>query len=639
VLSTHFHEPHQFLERDLRMTDLYMRLAAALIERTRAEATAEAARRAADEANQAKSRFLAAASHDLRQPLQSMGLLHGVLEQQVVNPQARVTLARLDDATQQMSELIDSLLELNQIESGETRLDLADLSVPSLLTQVIRDFTPLATAKGLALRCVPISAIIRGDRRLLVRMLANLVSNAVKYTDMGKILVGCRRHDNNVRIEVWDTGIGVPPDKVHAVFDEFYRVDHSDSDKFGLGLGLHIVKRFASSLGYRIDVRSTPSKGSMFALVIPNAEFAVAGSLKSLTRNEIAASGPAILLVENDATQLDALTSLLELQGYCTAASRDGAEAMARLRGNAAFRPNIIIADFNLPGGSTGVDTVRRVRDELNAEIPALILTGLRPEPQLSSNKAGELQFLRKPVKPATLLATVEVLVKRVVPDWQGGSVAERRMAGLPSAADPLSEIAVIDDEPIIRDSIQAMLESQGYKVETFASGEAFLSDPDHGRFRCLVVDVSLAGMGGLELQGRLKSEQRYPPIIFLTASGDVPLAVRAMREGATDFLQKPVDSATLRESVASAVEQGTTTVPTPSQRADVEARLATLTKREREIMDRIVMGQLNKNIAADLGISERTAEHHRQGVMRKMGVKSLAMLVRMIAAVDGERN
>ncbi|HTV33879.1 MAG TPA: CheR family methyltransferase [Methylocella sp.] len=638
VLSTHFRGPHQLVERDRRMTDLFMHMAAALIERTQAEAVAEAARLAANEANRAKSRFLAAAGHDLRQPLQSIGLLQGLLEAQVASPQARATLARLGDATEQMTELIDALLDLNQIESGGIKLELTDLSVAPLLTQVVHDFTPLASAKGLELRCVPVASIIRGDRRLLVRMLCNLVSNAVKYTDNGKILTGCRRRGNNLRIEVWDTGIGIPPDKINAVFDEFYRVDEAEGDKFGFGLGLHIVKRFANLLGYQIDIRSTLGKGTMFAVVIPNVDFSGAASPKAVVGKEIAASGPAILLVEDDATQLHALTSLLELQGYQIAAAPNEVEAMAHLRGNTAPRPNVVIADFNLPGGSTGVDIVRHVRDELNAEIPALILSGEQPEAQLSSSKAGELQVLRKPVRPATLLATVEVLVKRTMPAWQGCSAGERRMAGLPSAPNPLSEIAVIDDEPILRDSIRAMLESQGYKVETFTSGEAFLSDPDHGRFRCLVVDVSLAGMGGLELQSRLKLEQRYTPIIFLTASGDVPLAVRAMREGAADFLQKPVDSVTLRQSIASAMEQGSATVATPSQRADTEARLATLTKREREIMDRIVMGQLNKNIATELGISERTTEHHRQSLMRKIGVTSLAMLVRLVTATDGNR-
>jgi two-component system CheB/CheR fusion protein len=214
--------------------------------------------------------------------------------------------------------------------------------------------------------------------------------------------------------------------------------------------------------------------------------------------------------------------------------------------------------------------------------------------------------------------------------------LAERPAAAELPASDPLSDIAVVDDDPGVREALRTLLEGRGYRAATFASGEAFLSEAGRGRFRCVLVDIALAGMSGIELQRRLRQEPHPPPIILLTGSADVGMAVAAMREGAADFLQKPIDSATLLESVAKATEPAAEAMVDQALRTDVAARLARLTRREREVMDRITAGQLNKNIAADLGISERTTEHHRQSVMRKMGAKSLAMLVRMMTRAEG---
>ncbi len=638
MISTHFRTPHRPSERDLRFSDLYLRIAAELIERLRTEEAIHAARRAADSANKAKSRFLAAANHDLRQPLQSIALLNGVLAQQVVNPQARLTLARLDDAIGQMTELIDSLLDLNQIENDAIKIDLTELSVPSLLSQAVSDFTPLATAKGLKLRCQPMSAVIKGDRRLLIRILSNLLSNAIKYTDKGKVLVGARRRGDTIRIEVWDTGIGIAPDRLNAVFDEFYRIRGGDTDPIGLGLGLHIVKRFAQLLGYQVEVRSVAGKGTVFSLVIPGVRFEAGTRGLPLDQDDAASSGPVILLIEDDAMQREALTSLLQLGGYRITAVGTGAAALARLRESSAFRPDVVITDFNFPDGMNGADIIRKIRDELNEEIPGLILSAQRPEAQISTRNAADLHFLSKPAKPAALLAAVEILAQRAIPDWSGRSVTERRLAVLPSTSDPLSQIAVIDDDPGIRNALHMMLEEHGYKVETFSSGEAFLSDNNHRRFRCLVVDISLPGLGGLELLKRLKSKPRCPAIIYLAGSGDVPIAVRAMREGAADFLQKPVQGQALSESIARVVKEPRPTDLPRSQVNEIVARLTTLTRREREVLNLVVKGELNKNIANDLGISQRTAEHHRHAVMRKMMAKSLAALVRMIAVAEDER-
>jgi FixJ family two-component response regulator len=483
----------------------------------------------------------------------------------------------------------------------------------------------------LRLRCVPSSAIVRGDPRLLRRILTNLLSNAIKYTDHGKILVGCRRVGTHLRIEVVDTGVGIAPESLHAVFDEFYRVDKLGREQLGLGIGLYIVKRFADLLGYRVEARSILGKGTMFTLVIPNWNSAVRVRSRDGTTKGIAALEPSILLVEDDAAQRQALSLLFEAEGYRTISASAGAEAVALVHERPGDYPQAIVADYNLPGAMTGVELIRRVRDELKAEVPGLILTGQKPAVELPCGEATDLLFVHKPAKPADLLAAVRTLVTRAMPAWASSAEAPRRTV-IPLREQALqSEIAIIDDEASIRDALQAVLESDGHTVATYESAEAFLADPAYDRISCLVIDIGLRGMAGLELQQRLKLEGCNPGMIFLTGSADLPLAVRAMREGAADFLQKPVSPDTLLESVGRALEQRTRPGHDPPRRAETAGRLSMLTAREREVLERIVDGQLNKNIAADLGVSERTIEHHRQSIMRKLEVKSVAMLVRLV--------
>lgn len=189
----------------------------------------------------------------------------------------------------------------------------------------------------------------------------------------------------------------------------------------------------------------------------------------------------------------------------------------------------------------------------------------------------------------------------------------------------------MIDDEPGVRDALRATLAAEGYEAATFGSGEAFLADAARGRFACLVVDIGLPGMDGLALQQQLKADRVEVPMIFVTGRTDLPLAVQAMREGAADFLQNPVLGTELCESVARTLERCRQTAAGRTGQEDLAARLATLTERERQVMAHMVRGEMTKNIAGALGISQRTAEHHRQSVMHKMGVKSLAMLLRMV--------
>lgn len=596
------------------------------------QARLRAAREEADRANHAKSKFLAAASHDLRQPLQTISLLHGYLEKRLADPADALIVTKLNAAVSHMAELLDTLLDINQIESGSIQAEIADVSLADFLADVAGEFAPQAAEKGLQLRWVPSSAIVRSDRRLLTRMVGNLLSNAIKYTERGNILLGCRRRGRALRIEVLDTGVGIPVANRQQIFEEFYRVDRTDGDKLGLGLGLSIVQRFAQLLGHGVEVESFPNKGSAFAITISDPIFGAARQRPRGADRSAHAKPPSVLLVEDDPGQLDALRMLLELEGYAVITARRGDEAMAHLHATPPLRPDFIVADYNLPGGLTGLDIIQSARTVANADLPAMLVSGDRRRTLLSDFDKAGVVFIAKPVKIADLLAGAAALAAKARPDWRRPAPANPQLAKLTHPVDGAT-IAVIDDDPGVRGAICLMLSGQDYVAAPFGSAEAFLSDPGRSRYRCIIVDLDLPKMTGLDLHSLLKAEQIDTPIIFVTGRGDLSSAVQAMRNGAADFLQKPVRAASLMESVTDALGRGDQAAKTLKSGADVAARLATLTTREREVMVKVAAGEMNKNIATDLGVSQRTAEHHRQNVMRKMGAGSLAKLVLMVGA------
>jgi len=230
----------------------------------------EAAKRQAEQANLGKSRFLAAASHDLRQPLQTISLLHEMLARKLKDDATLGLVGRLDETVSTMSSMLDTLLDINQLEAGIVRREMVGFPINAVLERLRTQFTFHAAARHLGWRVVPSSLRVHSDPHLLEQMIRNLLSNAVKYTNKGKILLGCRRRGDKVRIEVWDSGIGIPEEELEAIFAEFHQLNNPARERSkGLGLGLAIVERLADLLGHAIDVRSRPGKGSVFAVEVP----------------------------------------------------------------------------------------------------------------------------------------------------------------------------------------------------------------------------------------------------------------------------------------------------------------------------------------------------------------------------------
>lgn len=372
-----------------------------------------AAKQKADAANLDKTRFLAAASHDLAQPLNAARLyVSALLERGLASKEA--PLARnIDASLEAVEEILGALMEISRLDSGNLVPELSNLSLNDVFEQMRLEFGPAAREKGLRLRIVATSAHVRTDRRLLRRILQNLVSNAVKYTPNGSILIGCRRRGNDVIVLVSDSGPGIPADQQSIVFKEFERLPQTAASVRGLGLGLSIVDRIGRVLDHPVTLASVPGRGSTFFVALPVAialPLAVAAEtpppVSGLNLSHVTA-----LCVDNEPTILAGMRALLSGWGVDVLTAADQDEAISAIR-TARRAPSIILADYHLDNGN-GFDVVEAVRKALGADIPAVIITADNSAETQRLVREKEYILLRKPVKAAPLRAVLAQTIQR----------------------------------------------------------------------------------------------------------------------------------------------------------------------------------------------------------------------------------
>jgi two-component system CheB/CheR fusion protein len=595
----------------------------------------EVAKSEADHANIAKSRFLAAASHDLRQPLQSLFLLQELLAQSANGEKQEKLVARLGQTVGTMSSMLNALLDINQIEAGVVEAQPRQFPLAQVLDRLREEFADMALIGGLSLKILPTDAVVFSDPTLLEQIIRNLLGNAIKYTEEGKILIGCRHRSGKLRIEIWDTGIGIAEDQLNAIFDEFHQIDNFARERSrGLGLGLSIVKRLADLLGHEVDVRSRPGKGSAFSVNLAIVDQGQARPptpvKKPVLQPDLPAHGNKIVIVDDDPDVLELLAELISGDGHIVRTATDAAAAL-RLITDGAVRPDILLTDYNLPGDRNGLELVAEVRKYLSNNLPAIVLTGDISSETLAKIVNEDCLKLSKPIKAHELRAAIE----KINPQDNPQSTSR-----LPSDTETNASVTyLVDDDNSVRTNIREVLEADGRTVEDFDSAEAFLDCYRQGTEGCLLVDAYLPGISGVELIHKLRERGDHFPAILITGSSDVGLAVEAMKTGACDFIEKPVGRVELLECIARAIDQSRGIRLNDALHHEAAAHLADLTSRQLEIMDLVLAGHPSKNIAADLGISQRTVENHRAAVMRKMGAKSLPELARMaLAATKASR-
>ncbi len=403
---------HQMLAESLRNRLEKEILADKLVEQN---ADLEAARVEAEQANRAKTQFFAAASHDLRQPLHAMGLFAAALAEKVRYPEVASIVGSINASVHSLEALFNELLDISKLDSGVIKPKLGGFAIQELLARLRAEFTVETAAKGLQLEVSTEAHIIHSDAVLLERILRNLISNAIRYTPAGKIVLALERTDDRLRIAVRDTGIGIPLEHQQRIFDEFFQVGNPGrTSKKGLGLGLSIVQRMCELLGYTMHLESAAGQGSVFSFDVPLGELQApnAPSVRAAPSSPTDLSGKLIVVIDDEESIVEGMKALLSGWGAEVIGSATGDDVL-----EAVYRtermPDLLIVDYRLGDGENGIQVAQRLRQELDPEIRAILVTG-SITPDLSNlARADNFEFLLKPVLPEDLRECIRATLAR----------------------------------------------------------------------------------------------------------------------------------------------------------------------------------------------------------------------------------
>lgn len=359
----------------------------------------------ADEANASKTRFLAAASHDILQPLNAARLYVTSLVERDRKSDNAAMAENVEASLDAVEEILTALLDISRLDSGVMQPEISSLRIDDMLRQMQREYSGAAQEKGIKLVVIAPSLTVRSDRRLLRRMLQNLVSNAIKYTPSGRVLVGARRRGANLRIEIWDTGLGIPANQQHLVFREFQRLQQGAKVARGLGLGLSIVERISRVLGHPVALRSRPGDGTVFTVNVPLAPSVAAEqpSVPLPTQPLTGLEGLTVLAIDNEPAIIKGMQQLLGGWG-CTVLAADSLETAVTTLAHSVQTPRVLIADFHLDQGD-GLTAIITLRERLREQVPAILLTADRSPAVRQLAEAAGIHVLNKPLKPAALRA------------------------------------------------------------------------------------------------------------------------------------------------------------------------------------------------------------------------------------------
>jgi signal transduction histidine kinase/CheY-like chemotaxis protein len=379
----------------------------------------------AERANRAKTRFLAAASHDLRQPIHALGLFFSALAERIRGREADSLIGRIEETIGVVTNMLNALLDISKLDAGVVEPKVGPTGIDKLFQRLETELSAAAREQGNRLRFRPCRAWVRTDPAMLERILRNLIGNALRYTDGGRVLVAGRRRGAELRVEVWDTGCGIPRERIDEIFVEFQQLGNPQRDRTqGLGLGLAIVRRLARLLGHRLDVRSTPGRGSCFAISLPLLPEQDRERFREAPAPEQALAGDTerllVLVLDDDSIVREAMAELLRDWGYevLLAATLDEALAVA-----AGRLPDLLVVDYRLPGDVTGGDAIQALHARAERSIPALVITGDTAPDRLREATARGYPFLHKPVQPAKLRSTLRYLAQHRDAMSQSGGV------------------------------------------------------------------------------------------------------------------------------------------------------------------------------------------------------------------------
>lgn len=383
------------------------------LQKTEFASQLEEQKAAAENANIEKSRFLAAASHDLRQPLHAQGLFVEELKHRSTDNATRGILNKLERSMKSMHNLFNGLLDISKLDANIIEPKLSTFFLHDLLKNIFHDFLHSAGEKNIILRYCPCSVIVYSDRSLLERIIRNLVANAIMYTNSGKVLIGCRRKHGAVAIEIHDTGIGIPAKEFQNIFNEYYQIHNPERDRRkGIGLGLAIVNRLARLLDYQIKITSSLNKGSCFSFLVP------IGKMEDLTTLPIPTTdfidtdikAKTILVIDDETEILEGMRTLLQSWG-CTAITATSYTEAQQLIKCSTHKIDAIISDYRLRDGDTGINVIQKLSVQYDEPIPGILITGDTAPERLTEATNSGLHLLHKPVPPSKLRALLSYLL------------------------------------------------------------------------------------------------------------------------------------------------------------------------------------------------------------------------------------
>lgn len=381
--------------------------------RKRMEQEIIAARQAAERANKANSAFLAAASHDLRQPVQALSLLNGALRRTVKDERALEMIVSQENSLTAMTNLLNSLLDISRLDAGAVSPEFEEFPMQRLVDRLSAEFARQARHKGLEFSATSCHATVRSDPNLLGEIVQNFVSNAIRYTETGEVRLTCDRVGDRCRIQVEDTGIGVEKDQLEMIFQEFHQCQSPRGNKEGFGLGLAIVRRLADLLGHEISVQSEPGRGSCFSVSVPVVDISVAHADDDEPGDTVvdASVSGLIVLIEDDVNVANAWGLLLEAEGYRVAIAASATDARAIIE-HLEDAPVLVISDFHLLDGSTGVEAVGDIRRYYNKNIPAFVVSGDTSKVVKDARHVENCTLMSKPVNTGRLLAAARIATR-----------------------------------------------------------------------------------------------------------------------------------------------------------------------------------------------------------------------------------
>ena len=569
----------------------------------------------ADQRDQLTLPSITTADHDLRQPLQTLSLLQGILAAREKDPEQHKLIGRLEEAIGALTGMLNALAAMNQFNAGLVSPVIITFPIGLVVNRLRTELAYHAAARGLEWRVVSSNAAVRSDPQLLGQVLRVLLMDAMKLIARGKVLFGCRRRGRHLVIQIWIGGTGVSAEQQENILKEF----HSRREwSTGVSFVEALVKPLSDRLNLAVKTRSRPGNGLVFSAEVP-----IESQLAETAIRRDATSKGTILVVSDDPSVQDALTLLLREMGHeaLTATPDDGFATLLRNR-SGSMRPEVVIVDFRGASELNG-KVVSSLRWMFGWDIPAIVISDDVSRGEDVDVVSEPCTYLPKPIRPSELAPQVARFL----------ALARRRAAASkrPSHDALRQTVFVVDDDAVLRDAVRDVLHHQGQNVEAFSNSESFLEIYNRDRRGCLVIDNQLPGMAGVEVLERLKAEGSTLPSIMITGHGDISTAVRALKAGAVDYIEKPISYESLLTTIERALEIDRGAAEALTRRRELAARIAELTPRERQVMDLVVAGRSSKNIAQILKISQRTVENHRAGIMKRAGAASLPDLIRIV--------